>query len=266
MNAKIKALSAFFMVAVILGSVPLLVSANGNVNEWPLGKDIASTFRGVLGRHQGDVEGFIFENKVSVADTIDAKLGVIDEYIHDGEGSLRGKIDALRVRRETLIAALQAGVDTEGNEFTMEDFEMGMKDLATDLVVAAKTMGKIGEKLYELSEGYEIAGPLKARAEDLADDLQACKEDATWVANAVLDALRERKVPAQAVIDALKEAEVIPVEVPELPEEVPAELPGGMPGEPPGEVPEEESEESGPPEGVPPGRPPGGAPEGEGEG
>lgn len=212
-----------------------MVSANGNANEWPLGKGIASTFRGVLGRHQGDVEGFIFETKVSVADTIDAKLDVIDYYIHgedgeDGVSGLRDKIDALRANRENLIAALQAGVDTDGNAFTMEDFEMGMKDLATDLADTARTMGGIGEELHGLSEG--LAGDLQARAEGLADDLQACKDDATWVANAVIAALTDAGFPAQAVIEKLKE-EGIPVEVPELPElpEVPGELPGEVPPE-----------------------------------
>lgn len=215
MDVKIKALSALFVAAVILGSIPLLVSANGNANEWPLGKDIASTFRGVLGRHQGDVEGFIFETKVSVADTIDAKLDVIDSYIH-GEDGLRVKVAWVKEQQESAIADFQADGDRE-------TLVMEMQGLARELADTARTMGDIGGVLHGLSEG--LAGDLKARAEGLAGDLQACKEDATEVANAVLDALKdEGVVPAQEVIEKLKEEGVIPVELPELPE-LPEEVP-----------------------------------------
>jgi septal ring factor EnvC (AmiA/AmiB activator) len=149
-----------------------------------LGKDVANTFRDIIKHHQSDIEDFIFETKVSVANTTEAKLDVIDFYIND---TLRAEIEEVKIKREELVAALQAG-EIDNDTFTME-----MKDLASDLVEVAKTLGVIGEELRALSEA--LAGDLKARAEQLTVKLQFYADEMASVGQAIADEMGSRGFP-----------------------------------------------------------------------
>lgn len=189
MNVTLK--SAFVLLLIVSamlvgGSTFVLVKAQNGAGT--LGKDVANTFRDVIKHHQSDIEDFIFETKVYVASTAEAKLDVIDFYIND---SLRAEIEEVKIKRGELIAALQAG-DINNETFTME-----MKDLASDLVDVAKTLGVIGEELRALSEG--LAGDLRARAEQLNAELQFWAEEMASIGQAIADEMGSRGFPVPEI-------------------------------------------------------------------
>jgi septal ring factor EnvC (AmiA/AmiB activator) len=159
-----------------------------------LGKDVANTFRDVIKHHQSDIEDFIFETKLLVANTTDAKLDVIDFYIND---TLRAEIEEVKASREKLVADLQAG-DIDGETFAME-----MRDLASDLTEVAKTLGVIGDELRALSQ--DLAEDLQARAEQLNAGLQLWADEMASVGQAIADEMRNRgfsvpEIPAKPEI------------------------------------------------------------------
>ena len=205
-KAVLKGVFALFVVSAIVGSCMFVAVNAQNNNEGQLGKDVASTFRDIVKRHQSDIEDFIFETKVIVATTAEARLALIDLYIND---TLRAKIEKVNLEREALVADLQAG------EIDNETFTMEMKDLASTLADVAKTMGVIGEKLHELGE--ELAGELKARAEQLVADLQASADEMASAGKAIRDEMRNRDLP----VPDIPEKPDIPdrPEIPETPEQ-----------------------------------------------
>lgn len=188
MNVKLKNLFVLLMFSAIFvgGSMFVLVKAQNG--EGTLGKDVANAFRDVIKHHQSDIEDFIFETKFSVANTAEAKLDVIDFYIND---TLRAEIEEVKIKRGELVAALQSGA------IDSETFAMEMKDLASDLVDVAKTLGVIGEELYALSEG--LAGDLKARAEQLVAELQFWAEEMASVGQAIADEMGSRGFPVPEI-------------------------------------------------------------------
>ncbi|MFP3984798.1 MAG: hypothetical protein ACLFU9_02350 [Candidatus Bathyarchaeia archaeon] len=189
----------------------MFVLANAQPHEEELGKEVAETFREIIKSHQSIVEDFIFETKVSVADNTEAKLGVIEHYVND---TLRAKIDEVNLQREELIEELQAG------EIGNETFAMEMRALAMDLADTARTMGVIGEELQQL--GKELAGALKARADELVDDLQAFAEEMASAGKSIAEEMRNRDLP----IPDIPESPGIPgwATIPPFPEQ-PVETP-----------------------------------------
>lgn len=243
MDTKIKALSAFFVVAVILGSMPLLVSADSN-NKWPLGVEIVGTFDEILSAHQTAIDTFITEHKLLMAETQEERLRILEEKT----SGLRTTIEEVNEAREDLIAELKNGTISE------KEFAAEMRSLATDLASAAESMGELGKTLGDL--GKELSGKLRARAEALSDELEAIGTEMAEGGRAVAEEMRGRDLP-------------VPEDLPGKgkPEEVSGE--GGEPPNPEepgegGEVSEEASEEAEGerPEEVPPGEPPRGPPEG----
>jgi gas vesicle protein len=235
MNVTTKSFFALFMISAILMGSYLFLSVEAQDSEGSLGKDIANAFRDIVRSHQSVIEEFILDTKLTVASTHEKRLDVINSYINE---TLRAEINRVKQEREELIAQFKAG------EIDNATLVIELKDLASDIAYVAKTMRTIGEELSEL--GKDLGEELKTRAEELSDDFQAVEEEATSVANEVLDALSTADVPvAQEVVDALTEAE-LPVEEaaenlpeePEVPEEVPEvpEVPEDVPEEP--EVPE----------------------------
>jgi len=99
MNVTLKMLFVLFAVSAILVGGSMFVAVNAQNGEGQLGKDVASTFRDVIKHHQSDVEDFIFETKVIVANTTEARLDVIDFYTND---TLGAKIDEVNLEREAL--------------------------------------------------------------------------------------------------------------------------------------------------------------------
>ncbi|MEM2129682.1 MAG: hypothetical protein QXZ70_03685 [Candidatus Bathyarchaeia archaeon] len=152
MNATLKRMFVILAISAMLvgSSVLVAVNAQNNETEEPVGKEIASTFREIAKTHQGDIEDFILETKVDVAETNEAKLDILDEYIN---GTLRAKINEVTSEREALIAQYEAG------EIDNETFRMEMKALSLSLATTAKTMGELGEKLGKL--GQNLAGALE---------------------------------------------------------------------------------------------------------
>lgn len=230
MNATTRGFFALFMISTILIGGYSFLSVKAQDSEGSLGKDIAGAFRDIVKSHQSVIEDFILETKLTVANTQEERLDIIDSYINE---TLRAKINSVKQDREDLIANFTAG------EIDNETLAMELKDLARDIAEVAKTMGTIGKELSAL--GKDLGGELRTRAEELSDDLQAFEGEASSVADEVLDALVEADVPvAPEVLDALSEAELpveevaqkvleqVPEEVPaepELPEEVPPERP-----------------------------------------
>jgi gas vesicle protein len=188
MNVTLKSMFVLSLFSAILVGGSIFVSVRAQDGTETLGKDIANTFRDVIKHHQSDIENFIFETKVSVADTMEAKLDVIDFYIND---TLRAEIEEVQIKREELVAALQAG-EIDNKTFTME-----MKDLASDLVDVAKTLGVIGDELHALSE--DLAGDLKARAEQLTAELQQWAEEMASMGQAIADEMSGRDLPVPEI-------------------------------------------------------------------
>lgn len=209
MNVRSKSIFVLFVVSAILVVSSMLVSVNAQNGEGTLGKDISNAFRDIVKHHQSDVEDFIFETKVSVANTKEAKLDVIDFYIND---TLKAEIEEVNVEREELVAALQAG------EIDNETFAMEMKDLTSDLVDAAKTLGVIGEELHALSE--DLAGDLQARADQLVADLQAFADEMASAGKAIGDEMSSRDLPVPEITDGQPETPETPEQTdgqPEIP-------------------------------------------------
>ena len=194
MKVRSKSIFVLFVVSAILVVSSMLVSVNAQNGEGTLGKDISNAFRDIVKHHQSDVEDFIFETKVSVANTKEAKLDVIDGYIND---TLKAEIEEVNLEREALVAALQAG------EIDNETFTMEMKDLTSDLVDVAKTLGVIGEELHALSE--DLAGDLQARADQLVADLQAVADEMASAGKAIGDEMSSRDLPVPEITDGQPE-------------------------------------------------------------
>jgi|GEM_PF-3873366 phosphoglycerate-specific signal transduction histidine kinase len=184
MDSKFVSALAIFTVSVILIGLPAWAAVKAQSSNGTLGKDIAETFRSVIKKHQNNIKEFILETRLSVANTTQAKLEVIDFYINE---SLRTEIEEVKKRRAELVAALQAG------EIDNETFTMEMRDLTSDLVDVAKKLGIIGEKLHALSE--DLAEDLKTRAEQLTGELEDFSDEITSVAEAVADEMRNRDLP-----------------------------------------------------------------------
>jgi len=210
MDGKTKVLSAFFVVAVILGSMPLMVSASGN-NKWPLGVEIAGTFDEILSAHQTAIDTFITEHKLLMAETQEERLTILEGKTSE----LRTTIEEVNEAREALIADLKAGT-ISGKEFAAE-----MRSLATDLASVAKSMGDLGKTLGDL--GKELSGELRARAEALSDELKAIGTEMAEEGRAIAEEMSGRDLPVPEDLPGKSKAEEEP------PEEPPRGPPEGVP-------------------------------------
>jgi len=181
-STAIKTLSAFFIVAVVLGPMSLVAYANNN-DEWPLGVEIAATFDELLSDHQTAIQEFIDDVRRLTSETQADRLALIEGK----QDELRAKIEEVNATREALIADLQDGT------ITVEAFAAEMRKLATDLAEVAKSMGSLGEALSDLNK--ELAGDLKELAEALVAVNQQLAEDMAEVGKAIADELKNRELP-----------------------------------------------------------------------
>jgi hypothetical protein len=208
LNRKI-ALSAIVVAVLTVASVQMAVFAVGN-GVTPLGLEIAGKADEVLTGHQTDIENFITEHQVIIAETQEARLGIIE----DKKNELTTAIEDSKTARQELITAFEESDKTEEDR---EDFIAGMKALATDISSAAQSMGALGEDLGGL--GQDLAEQLKARAQALSDEMGQAESEVAAVGTAIAEDMSGRDLP-------------IPDNIP-IPDEVPPELPEEVPEAPP---------------------------------
>lgn len=195
MKVGIKALSTIAVLALMLGSMPLIAFAN-NDGQWPLGVEISGRFDEIISVHQAEIDAFITEHKVLMAETQEERLDIIEGKINE----LRDAIAEVDGAREALLADLQAGT------ISGEDLAAEMRNLATDLVSTAKSMGELGKLLGDL--GKELSGTLKDRAQALSQDLSDLGDEMAEAGRAIAEEMSGRDLP-------------IPEDLPGKPEDVP---------------------------------------------
>jgi len=224
--------TAIMVAALMVASMQLAVFAAGN-GVTPLGLEIAGKADEVLTSHQTDIENFITEQQVIIAETQEERLTIIEGK----KDVLTTEIESANAERQTLIAQLEAG------EITEEDFAAEMKNLATDIASSAKSMGELGELLGGL--GQELAEGLKAHAQTLSEDIGEAEYQIAVEGIAIAEEMSGRNLPIPDNIPN-KPDEIPPIELPEqIPDEVsPTELPDQTPDEvPPTELPNQTPDE-----------------------
>lgn len=233
-------ISAIVVAALMVASMQMSVFAVGN-GVTPLGLEIAGRADEVATGLQTDIEDFITEQQVTMAQTQEDRLAIIEEK----KAELMAAIELANSTRQDLIAQLEAG------DITEEDFAAEMKALATGIANQAKSMGELGSLLGGIGQG--LAEQLKARAQGLSDEIVDAENEIAEEGLAIAEEMSGRNLPVPEGLLGVPD-QVPPVEVPEevpeevtstelpdqIPEEVPqTELPDQVPEVPPTESPVE---------------------------
>lgn len=206
MNKKLT-LSALVIAALMVASMQMAVFAVGN-GVTPLGLEIAGKTDEIVTGLQTDIENFITEQKLIIAETQEERLAIIEERKEE----LTNAIEEAKISRQALIDQLEAG------DIPLEDFAAEMKDLATELSSAAKSMGALGELLGLL--GQDLAGELKANAQNMVEEMNQANNE---IGAEGLEIAEEMSGLGLPIPDNLpgKPEEIPPIEVPNNPDEVP---------------------------------------------
>jgi peptidoglycan hydrolase CwlO-like protein len=167
-------------IAAMLVCSSLLVIASAQPTNEPVGKEIASTFKELAKSHQSDIEDFILEKKVDMAQTNEERLDIIDNYVEN----LRTTIEEVNAARQDLIAKFEAG------EISVEEFRVEMKALSQDIAATAKTMGGLGEKLGTL--GQDLGEANRARAQQIVSGLQEFAQEMAQAGQTIGNQLSEK--------------------------------------------------------------------------
>lgn len=247
MNKKIL-FSAIVVAALMVASMQMAVFAVGN-GVTPLGLEIAGKADEVVSGLQTDIEDFITEQQVNMAETQEDRLAVIEEK----KAELMAEIEAANETRQDLIAQLEAG------DITEEEFAAEMKVLATGIANKAKSMGELGSLLGGIGQG--LAEQLKTRAQGLSDEIVEAENEIAEQGLTIAQEMSGRNLPVPDNIPG-KPDQIPPVTLPEqvsgdvtpteLPEQVPDQVPPtDLPEQTPDEVPPTDLPEETPDE-IPP--------------
>jgi len=215
----------------MVASMQMAVFAVGN-GVTPLGLEIAGKADEIVTGLQTDIEDFITEQQVIMAETQEDRLAIIEEK----KVELITAIEEEKTTRQELIAQLKAG------EITEEDFAAEMKSLTTNIANSAKSMGELGELFGGL--GQDLAEQLKARAQTISDDIAQAENEIADEGIAIAEEMSGLNLPIPDNLPG-KPDEIPPIDLPEILDEVPpTELPDQTPNEvPPTDLPEETPDE-----------------------
>ncbi|MFW6117280.1 MAG: hypothetical protein ACOC6G_01685, partial [Thermoproteota archaeon] len=214
MNNKL-ILSAILITALVATSIHMTVFAVEN-GVAPLGLEIAGKADEALTDHQTDIENFITEQKVNIAETQEERLDIIEEK----KNALKTAIEEAKTSRQELITKFEAG------DITQEEFVAEMKNIATDVSNAAKSMGELGEVLGGI--GQDLSEEMKTRAQNFSEEIEEAESEVVAEGIAIAEEMSGKNLP-------------IPDNIPNPPDDVPpAELPDETPDDvPPAELPDE---------------------------
>ena len=217
LNKKLT-LSAIVIATLMVASMQMAAFAVGN-GVTPLGLEIAGKTDEVVSGLQNDIQNFITEKQLMMAETAEERLSIIEEK----KVVLTEAIELANTERQDAIAAFEASEKTEEDK---EAFVAEMKSLATDISEAAKSMGGLGELLGSL--GQDLAEKLKANAQALSEQIEGAESEIGATGTAIAEDMIERDLP-------------IPDNIPNIPDEIPpTDLPDQVPDEgPPTDLPEE---------------------------
>lgn len=203
LNKKIL-LSTIMITALIVGSMQLTVFAVGN-GVTPLGLEIAGKTDEFMSGLQTDIENFITEKQLIIAETQEERLSIIENKKEE----LRTVIEETNAERQTLIAQLEAG------DITEEEFAAEMKKLATNIANQAKIMQQLGGILGGM--GKELGEALRTHAQSLIDDVSEAGNEIEAIGLSIATQMSGLDLP-------------IPENIPNIPDEIPPiELPSQVP-------------------------------------
>jgi len=152
------------MAMLLLAAAPSAVRPQQeDETEPPLGKDISARFKMLMTEKRAEIEEFIREHKLRMAQTHEQRLQLIQKWVEEH----RQLIDEIKEELQGLRERLRDGL----TEQEREELRAEMRELAAKLVAALRGLGSLGQQLSELNRG--MAEENRARGQSLAEAIQA---------------------------------------------------------------------------------------------